>query len=110
MQNIINIHKLATTTLAPAGIEKAYEQSKPAVIFITARIAEHIVTLKKLLKTRIEVSAGKIIRLEINIAPIIFIPSTTVTAVKIEISVLYIPTFTPVAFEKLSSKVTAKIL
>ena len=23
MQNIINIHKLATTTLAPAGIEKA---------------------------------------------------------------------------------------
>ena len=102
MQNIINIHKLATTTLAPAGIEKAYEQSKPAVKFITARIAEHIVTLKKLLKTRIEVSAGKIIRLEINIAPIIFIPSTTVTAVKIEISVLYIPTFTPVAFEKWS--------
>lgn len=47
MQNIINIHKLATTTLAPAGIEKAYEQSKPAVKFITARIAEHIVTLQK---------------------------------------------------------------
>ena len=57
---------------------------------MTDNTAEQIVTDKKLLKTLIEVNAGKIIKLEINIAPIIFIPITTVTAVKTDINVLYI--------------------
>ena len=106
----INIAKFATTTLAPAGMEKAYEQTNPAVKLIIDNMAEHTVTDKKLLKTLIDVNAGKIIKLEISMAPIIFIPITTVTAVKTDISVLYIPTFTPVAFEKLSSNVTANTL
>ena len=55
-----------------------------------------------------ELRAGKIIRAEIMIAPIIFIPITTVTAVRTDISILYRPVFNPVACEKLSSKVTAK--
>lgn len=91
-------------------MEKAYEHTSPIVKFTTANIAEQIVTDKKLLNILIEVNAGKIIKLEINIAPIILIPITTATAVKTDISVLYIPTFTPVAFEKFSSKVTAKTL
>ena len=40
-------------------------------------------------------------------APIIRMPSTIVTAVSTEISILQAPTLTPVAFAKFSSKVTA---
>ena len=55
-------------------------------------------------------SAGKITRLEMSIAPIIRIPSTMVKAVSTDSRVLYSPTFTPLAREKLSSKVMAKSL
>ena len=47
------------------------------------RTPELIVTILKLLNTRMEVRAGKIIKLEISIAPIILIPKTMVMAVKI---------------------------
>ncbi len=47
----------------------------------TATMPADHTTLRKLLNTRIEVSAGKITRLEIRSAPIIRIPSTIVTAV-----------------------------
>ena len=50
--------------------------------------AETAVTARKLLQTRIEVSAGKIIRLEISRAPIILMPTTTVTAVSSAVRVL----------------------
>ena len=53
------------------------------------------------------VSAGKMTRLEISIAPIIRMPSTMVRAVSTDRRVLYSPTFTPVARAKLSSKVMA---
>ena len=53
-------------------------------------------------------SAGKMMRLEISIAPIMRMPSTTVSAVSSESRVLYRPTRIPVAREKFSSKVTAK--
>ena len=56
-----------------------------------------------------DVSAGKMIRLEIKSAPIIRIPRTIVTAVSTAISVLYIPALTPVAWAKVSSNVMAKI-
>ena len=55
---------------------------------ITDKIPEDHTTPLKLLNTRMEVSAGKMIRLEISIAPIIRIPSTMVTAVKTAISTL----------------------
>ena len=76
----------------------------------TDNTPELIITARKLLNSLMDVSAGKMIRLEINIAPIICIPNTMVTAVKIERSVLYHPTLTPVALEKFSSNVTANIL
>ena len=50
--------------------------------------AEHSTTARKLLHTRIADRAGKIIRLEMSSAPIIRIPSTTVTAVSTAMSVL----------------------
>jgi hypothetical protein len=52
---------------------------------------------------------GKMIRLEIIIAPINLIPITTVKAVKTAISELKTELFIPVALEKFSSKVTLKI-
>ena len=58
---------------------------------ITDKIPEDHTTPLKLLNTRMEVSAGKMIRLEISIAPIIRIPSTMVTAVKTAISTLKRP-------------------
>ena len=84
--NATNIIKFATTT--PAGIDNTYDAISPAIKLIIAITAEHIVTLKKLLYTLIDVREGNIIKLEISIAPIIFTPITTVTAVKIEINVL----------------------
>ena len=55
----------------------------------TTDTTAHItVTPLKLLHTRIEVSAGKIIRLEISSAPIILMPTTTVRAVRTAMSVL----------------------
>ena len=55
---------------------------------ITAKIPEEITTLLKLFHIRIDVSAGKITKLDISMAPIICIPRTIVTAVKIAIIVL----------------------
>lgn len=49
---------------------------------IAETVTEHTVTPKKVLKILIDVSAGKIISAEISNVPIIFIPNTTVTAVK----------------------------
>ena len=59
-------------------------------------------TDRNVLHTRIDVSAGKMIRLEIKRAPIIRIPSTIVTAVSTAISVLYRLAFTPVAWANVS--------
>ena len=49
-------------------------------------------------------------REEISMAPIIRMPSTMVRAVRMARRVLKRSTFSPVAREKFSSKVTAKIL
>ena len=66
--NATNIIKFATTTLAPAGIDNTYDTISPAIKLIIAITAEHIVTLKKLLYTLIDVREGNIIKLEISIA------------------------------------------
>ena len=49
---------------------------------ITDKIPEDHTTPLKLLNTRMEVRAGKMIRLEISIAPIIRIPITMFTVFK----------------------------
>ena len=72
--------------------------------------AELMITLLKVLHTRMDVRAGNMIRLEMRSAPIIRMPSTIVTAVSIAIRVLYRSAFTPVACANVSSNVMAKIL
>jgi len=96
--------------LAPAGVEKAKDAIIPKKKQTIDTIDEEITTDLKLLHTLIEVRAGKIIRLDISIVPMILIPTTIVIAVKNAMSILYPFTFVPVAFAKFSSKVTAKIL
>lgn len=87
-----------------------YEMAIPIKRQTTETIAEFIMTLLNVLHIRMEVNAGKMIRLEINNAPIIRIPRTIVTAVRTAIKVLYRFALTPVARAKVSSNVIANIL
>ena len=100
---------LTITTLAPEGSSKAYDAAMPSTKHTTDIIAEHTTTDLKLRQRRMLVSAGKMMRLDINSAPIMRIPSTTVTAVRTAIIVLYRSALVPVALAKVSSKVTANI-
>ena len=81
----------------------------PATKQTTEMRAAQSTTPLKLLHTRMAERAGKIIRLEIKRAPIIRIPSTTVTAVSTASRVLKTSVFVPVARLKVSSKVMAKM-
>ena len=96
--------------LLPPEWPHTYDTDMPITRHTTAITAELITTLLNVRHTRMEVSAGKIIRLEIKSAPIIRIPSTIVTAVSTAISVLYRSAFTPVAWANVSSNVIANIL
>ena len=78
----------ATTTDAPAGVEKANDPTIPAKKQTTDTAAEVTTTPLKLRQTRIEVSAGKMMREEMSIAPMMRIPTTMVIAVKKAMSML----------------------
>lgn len=60
----------------------------PAAKQHTASTAEQTVTARKLLNTLMAESAGKIMRLDMSSAPIMRMPSTTVTAVSMASSKL----------------------
>ena len=98
------------TMLAPGVVFISRAVNIPIKKLTTDIIADVITTPLKLLHTLIAVRVGITIRLDIKSEPIIIIPRTTVTAVSTAKIILYIPEFTPVAFAKFSSKVTAKIL
>ena len=66
-------------------------------------------TLRKVLHTRMDVSAGKMTRQEMSNPPTNRSPRTSATAVSPSNSVLYSPAYTPVAGENVSSNVSAKI-
>lgn len=78
--------KLTITMLAAdeycENTKKATKKQKIEIII------EEIITFLKLLKTRIDDRAGKIIKLDINNVPMILIPTTTTTAVKIDSKIL----------------------
>ena len=95
---------------APVGISYIYDINMPTKKHIIEIIKEFITTALKLLKTLIDVSVGKIIRLDINKEPIVLIPKTMISEVKNAIIILYKFTLIPVALEKFSSKVIANIL
>lgn len=84
--------------------------SMPTMAQKTDTIAEQMVTLLKVLKTRMEVSAGKMIKAETKSEPTKLMAKTIIVAVIVAITKLYRATFTPVALAKFSSKVMAKIL
>ena len=96
--------------VAPTGVPARIEIIRPALAQISEIITEQIITLLKLLKSLIAESAGKIINAEISSEPTKFIAKTIITAITTAIRRLYKSARTPVAFAKLSSKVTAKIL
>ena len=77
---------------------------------ITDNTTEQIVTHKKVLNIRIADNAGNITNAEIRRDPTRFIARTIMIAVITAISKLYASVFIPVAFAKVSSKVTEKIL
>ena len=109
-QNSKNATILATTMLAPVGVSYKKEAVIPTTKHKTESTAEQRTTVLKVLQRRIEVSDGKIIRLEISNVPIMRIPTTMVRAVSSAIIKLYTFALVPVAFAKFSSNVTAKIL
>ena len=74
--------------LAPAGVENIKEATRPIKKQIVEIIAVLMMTLKKLLKIRMELKPGKTIKLLIIIAHIRRIPITIVNAVKTAVSEL----------------------
>ena len=73
----------AATIVAPTGVSARTETRMPASEHPTEITEAQIVTLLKLLKTRIAESAGKMMRAEIRSAPTRFIAITITTAVRI---------------------------
>ena len=109
-QKITKIIAFTITTLAPVGVSREYDAHIPTKKQQTDKTPEQMITDLNFLQIRIEDNAGKIMSAEIKSVPIILIPITIVSAVSKEITVLYTPVLSPVALEKVSSKVTAKIL
>ena len=74
--------------LAPVGVSRKYDAVMPTRKHATEMTAAVTTTARKLLQRRIAESAGKMMRLEMSSAPIMRMPSTTVTAVSTARSVL----------------------
>ena len=100
----------AQTIVAPTGVEAIMDMIIPEPAQITEMTAEQMITLRKLLNRRIAESAGKIMSAEMSSEPTRFIASTMISAVIIAMRRLYPSELIPVAFEKVSSKVTLNIL
>jgi len=79
---------LTTTMLAPVGVAKAYEITRPDSRQMTEITAAHITTFLNLLHILMAERAGKTMRADISRVPIILIPSTIVMAVDIAIKKL----------------------
>ena len=86
--NTRNSKRLHNTIDEPVGVPRIIPAIIPDIQQIIEITAEEMTTPLKLLQSRIDVSAGKIIRAEIRRVPIIFIPITMVTAVRNAISIL----------------------
>lgn len=95
---------------ALAGTSNKKDVIIPVITHTTPTVADDIITFLNDLHIRIDVSGGKIIRLDTKREPTSLIPITIVTAVKQAITILYAVAFAPVALEKFSSNVTANIL
>jgi hypothetical protein len=110
MLNVKNPAMLTATMVVPTGVPTKIAINIPREAHITEMQTEHIVTALKLLNTRIADRAGNITSAESKSAPTRFMATTITTAITIASIKLYVFAFVPVAVEKSSSKVTAKIL
>ena len=110
IQNTKNTTISAETIVEPTGVEARIDIIIPVAAHTTEIIAEQMITPRKLLNKRIADRAGNIIKADISSEPTRFIASTIISAVIIAIRRLYPSELMPVAFEKLSSKVTLNIL
>ena len=108
-RQIIYTKRFMIITLAPGGVLNKTDKTKPDIKHITDKSPDHIVTPLKLLERLIAESGGKIISPVISIVPIILMPKAITKAHKSAKTVLNAETFVPVAFVKLSSKVTENI-
>ena len=88
MTKIINAATSTVTTVGPVWNESVHAIKKPIRKHTTENTALTSTTDLKDLHTRIAASAGKMIKPDTIIAPIIFMPSTMVTAVNTAMSVL----------------------
>ena len=74
------------TIVLPTGVPARTEIKRPVTEHTTETTAEQMVTLRKLLKTRIAERAGKITRADIKREPTRFIASTIMIAMMIAIT------------------------
>ena len=74
--------------LAPVGTENTKEKYTPEIKQTTLIITETITTLLNFLQILIALNEGNTTRLEMSSVPIIRIPRTIVTAVRVAISAL----------------------
>lgn len=95
--------------LAPVGIPKTQEITRPATKQRIDRVADKKITERKVLHTVIAVMGENIIRLDISRVPISLMPRTTTTAVKIATAEFKMFILVPLARAKPSSNVIAKI-
>ena len=98
------------TIVEPTGVPATIATRIPRTAQNTEKIAAKIVTDLKLLNRSIEETAGKIISAEIRRVPTRFIARTMITATITAMKKLYSRVLIPLALEKPSSKVIAKIL
>ena len=103
-------NRFTSTIVEPVGVERLYEINIPNTKQIIDISTDVIVTFLKVFTICIADIVGKIIKLEINNAPINLIPKTTTTEHSIAKITLYKSVFTPTDFANSSSNVNAKIL
>lgn len=94
----------------PTGVPANMDTRIPMAVQNMENTTEQRITALKLLNIRIADKAGNIISAVVKSEPTKFIAKTMTRAVTMAMSILYCPALIPVATEKSSSNVTAKIL
>lgn len=79
----------ATTIVGPIGVANIIENKKPTTVQVIDVMTEQIITERKLLKTRMDESAGKMISADTSSEPTRFMASTMTTAIITAMRKLY---------------------
>ena len=106
MMHTMNAAMSVMTIVDPTGVSQSIERIIPTKAQQTDRIAEQIVTERKLFRMRIAESAGKITSADTRSEPTRFMARTIITAIIVAIRKFRRLVLVPTAFAKLSSNVT----